>query len=181
MSLLAAMASYSNLKQKILVSKEFEPPIREVVHGIPVVSVALKKKVKKRSRPIDVVSPTQDSSREKFSTAGADERTTIDISLDEDETGVPNSGLDLVEQLRAQGFELLAHGDILIGSKAENILLQKLVSTKPPQYIIAQRCFTKIFEACVGYAYTMDNEHKKVVELAEKLKAIEDRDVAAKD
>ncbi|XP_060968988.1 uncharacterized protein LOC115714729 [Cannabis sativa] len=181
MSLLAAMASYSNLKQKILVSKEFEPPIKEVSMVSLLFPLHSKKKVKKRSRPIDVASPTQDSSREKFSTAGADERTTIDISLDEAETGVPNSGLDLVEQLRAQGSGLLAHGDTLIGSKAENILLQKLVSTKPPQYVIAQRCFTKIFEACVGYAYTMDNEHKKVVELAEKLEAIEDRDVAAKD
>ncbi|KAM6547895.1 hypothetical protein CsatB_019571 [Cannabis sativa] len=161
MSFLTAMASCSNSRQKILIPKESDPPIREVVQGIHATSVASKKKVRKRSKHVDVAPPAQDSSKEKFSTAGVDERSLIDISLDEAETGVPNSGSDLLEQLHAQDSWLLAHGDALIGSKAKNIPLQNL--------------------ACGGYAYTVDNKQKKMVELAEKLEAIKDRATIAED
>uniref|UniRef100_A0A803PCY2 Uncharacterized protein n=1 Tax=Cannabis sativa TaxID=3483 RepID=A0A803PCY2_CANSA len=57
----------------------------------------LKNKVRKRSRPINVDLPAQDSSREKFGVVGANKRSPIDISLDEIENGVWNSGLDLVK------------------------------------------------------------------------------------
>uniref|UniRef100_A0A803QK37 Uncharacterized protein n=1 Tax=Cannabis sativa TaxID=3483 RepID=A0A803QK37_CANSA len=107
MSSLAAMASCSNSKRKILMLKESEPLVREVVQGIHAAFISSKK-------------------------------------------------------------------------KAENIPLQKLVSTKPP-CVIAQRCFTDIFGACVRYAYSMDNKYKKVVELTKKLEVVEDRVVATKD
>uniref|UniRef100_A0A803PJU6 Uncharacterized protein n=1 Tax=Cannabis sativa TaxID=3483 RepID=A0A803PJU6_CANSA len=54
MSFLAGMSSSSNSKQKVPALKESEPPVREVVQGIPTACVALKKKVRKRSIPIDV-------------------------------------------------------------------------------------------------------------------------------
>uniref|UniRef100_A0A803PA08 Uncharacterized protein n=1 Tax=Cannabis sativa TaxID=3483 RepID=A0A803PA08_CANSA len=65
-----------------------------------------------------------------------------------------------------KGSWLLANGDALIGSKAENIPLQKFVSSKP-LHVIAQRCFTDIF--------------KNVVELAEKLTTVEEHRVTTKD
>uniref|UniRef100_A0A803PCI2 Uncharacterized protein n=1 Tax=Cannabis sativa TaxID=3483 RepID=A0A803PCI2_CANSA len=45
MSILAVMASHSNLKRKISVLKETEPIVREVVQGIPATSTTSKKKV----------------------------------------------------------------------------------------------------------------------------------------
>uniref|UniRef100_A0A803P9W3 Uncharacterized protein n=1 Tax=Cannabis sativa TaxID=3483 RepID=A0A803P9W3_CANSA len=141
---------------------------KNILPGILATFVASKKKVRKRSRPIDAAPLAQDSSREKFSTIGADEGYPIDIPPNEANNCFLNSGSNLVEQLRTQGSWLFAHGDALIGSKAENIPLQKLFSSEPPH-------------ACVGYAYNMDNEHKKVVKLPKKLNAVEDRVVAKED
>uniref|UniRef100_A0A803Q8V2 Uncharacterized protein n=1 Tax=Cannabis sativa TaxID=3483 RepID=A0A803Q8V2_CANSA len=100
--------------------------------------------------------------KERSNIAGADERSPIDLSSDETE----HSALIL--------------GDALNCAKAKNIPLQRLVSTKPP-HVTAQRCFTDIFGARVGYAYTMDNEQKKVVELTKKLGVVEDRAITAED
>uniref|UniRef100_A0A803Q7M9 Uncharacterized protein n=1 Tax=Cannabis sativa TaxID=3483 RepID=A0A803Q7M9_CANSA len=143
MSFLAAMASCSNLKRKILVLKEIEPPVREVVQGIPAASATLKKKVKKRGRTTNAALPIQDSSRERSNTAGADESSLINLSSDEIDHGAPKSGSNLMEQLCEQGSWLLSHSDALISAKVENISLQQLVSTNPP-HIIAQRYFSNL-------------------------------------
>uniref|UniRef100_A0A803P6J8 Uncharacterized protein n=1 Tax=Cannabis sativa TaxID=3483 RepID=A0A803P6J8_CANSA len=57
MRFMVAMASCSNLKRKILVSKEIEPPVREVVQVIPAASTASKREVKKRSRTTGATLP----------------------------------------------------------------------------------------------------------------------------
>uniref|UniRef100_A0A803Q7W5 Uncharacterized protein n=1 Tax=Cannabis sativa TaxID=3483 RepID=A0A803Q7W5_CANSA len=124
MSFLVAMASCLNLKRRILTLEETKPPVREVVQGILAASTALKKKVKKRSKTANFALPTHDSGTEKLNTVGTNERTPIDLSLDDSKHAAPNSSLDL---------------------------------------------------ACVSYAYTMDNKHKKVVELDQNLRVAEDQ------
>uniref|UniRef100_A0A803Q362 Uncharacterized protein n=1 Tax=Cannabis sativa TaxID=3483 RepID=A0A803Q362_CANSA len=147
MSFLAAMASCLNLKRKILMVKETKPSTREVVQGIPTASLFHRR-------------------REKSNTASADERSSIDLSLDDSEHAALNSSSYLVEKLREQGSWLLVNSEALIGARVENILFQRLVSTKP-LHIIAQRCFTDIFG--------------KVAKLAEKLGVTEDRAVTVED
>uniref|UniRef100_A0A803QQ21 Uncharacterized protein n=1 Tax=Cannabis sativa TaxID=3483 RepID=A0A803QQ21_CANSA len=171
---LVAITSYLNMKRKIWTSKKAKPSAREVVQGIPIASAALKKKVKKRSRTIDVSPHAHDYGREKSNIVGVGEKTSIDLSMDNSKHAAPNLSSDIVELLREQGSWLLANSETLIGARAEKISLQRLVSTKPP-HIISQRCFTDIFGACVGYACTMDNEHRKVVELIEKLGVSKDQ------
>ncbi|KAF4378379.1 hypothetical protein F8388_021573, partial [Cannabis sativa] len=59
---------------------------------------------------------------------------------------------------------VLVHENVLAKSKP----LGRLVPTKPP-HTITQKGLSDIFGACVGFAYATDNEHERVVELAEKL------------
>uniref|UniRef100_A0A803NKK1 Uncharacterized protein n=1 Tax=Cannabis sativa TaxID=3483 RepID=A0A803NKK1_CANSA len=88
---LVAMASCSNLKRKILTSREIELLTREVVQGILASSTASKKKIKKRARPANGAFPAQDSGREKSNTAGANERSPIDLSRNDSEHTALNS------------------------------------------------------------------------------------------
>uniref|UniRef100_A0A803NIS3 Uncharacterized protein n=1 Tax=Cannabis sativa TaxID=3483 RepID=A0A803NIS3_CANSA len=55
MSFLVAIASCSKSKRKILVPKETEPPVREVIEGIPAASSSSKKKLRKRRRLVEVL------------------------------------------------------------------------------------------------------------------------------
>uniref|UniRef100_A0A803Q0Y3 Uncharacterized protein n=1 Tax=Cannabis sativa TaxID=3483 RepID=A0A803Q0Y3_CANSA len=97
----------------------------------------------------------------------------ISVFLDRDD-GEATSSQTVPEK---DGESILANGEALIGSKAENMPLQKLVRSKPP-YVITQRCFIDIFKACLGYVHTMANEHKKLNELAKKLTTTEERAIA---
>uniref|UniRef100_A0A803Q885 Uncharacterized protein n=1 Tax=Cannabis sativa TaxID=3483 RepID=A0A803Q885_CANSA len=97
MSFLATVASFLNVKRKILTSKEAEPLIREVVQGILTAFATSKKKVRTRSGNVDVALIAYDSSREMSNIVGADERTLIDLSLDDSKHVSSNSGSDLMD------------------------------------------------------------------------------------
>uniref|UniRef100_A0A803PL87 Uncharacterized protein n=1 Tax=Cannabis sativa TaxID=3483 RepID=A0A803PL87_CANSA len=89
--------------RKILVLKETDPPVKEVVQGIPAASTASKKKVRKSGRTTEAALPAQDTGMEISNTTSVDERSPIDLSLDDSKQSLLNSGLDLMEQLREQG------------------------------------------------------------------------------
>uniref|UniRef100_A0A803P432 Uncharacterized protein n=1 Tax=Cannabis sativa TaxID=3483 RepID=A0A803P432_CANSA len=108
--------------------------------GTPSSSIVSKKKIRKRGRITNAALPPEEYGRENSNTIRVNERTLIDLSLDDSKHVAPNLGSDLAEQ----GSWLLAKDEALIGARAENIPLQLLVSTKPP-HIISQICFTNIF------------------------------------
>uniref|UniRef100_A0A803PHP4 Uncharacterized protein n=1 Tax=Cannabis sativa TaxID=3483 RepID=A0A803PHP4_CANSA len=89
------------------------------------------------------------------------------VSLEEiDVVGPISYELELLASLGVQGTMLLAPREALITSKANSKPLGKLLSTEPP-HVIAEKRFYDIFRACLGFAYAMENEHKKVLEFAD--------------